>query len=190
MWEQGLCIHFSPFPLFSLSHTHFQFFLWLQEDNKQLNFQDVNIVFVPCRSHRNSFSSPLYFIRERDSVITNINATQKPLRTCEVKKYKTLPKNRSMPAQIMFFAKASGRKKDRANKLYSFHSSSVIALSFSSLSQAFQTDRLDNGSDCYKIVCFLCKLFHLLFFQSFSSTELLTKHQTLPKFFCKLGECV
>lgn len=105
-----------PLYLLSFSHTHFQFFLWLQEDNKQLNFQDLNTVLVPCRSHRISFSPPLYLIRERDSVITNINATQKPLGTCEVKKYKVPPKSMSMPALIMFFAEASGRKKDPPNK--------------------------------------------------------------------------
>lgn len=112
----GAAHSFLPLHLFSLSHTHFQFFLWLQEDNKLLNFQDLNIEFVPCKSHRNSFSPPLYFIGERDSVITNINATQKPPGTCEVKKYKIPPKSRSMPAQIMFFAEASGRKKDPPNK--------------------------------------------------------------------------
>lgn len=105
-----------PLHLSSFSHTHCQFSLCLQENNTQLNFQDLNIVLFPCRSHRNSFSPPLYLIRERESAITNINATQKPLGTCEVKKYKIPPKSRSMSAQITFFAKASGRKKDPPNK--------------------------------------------------------------------------
>lgn len=99
-----------PLHLSSFSHTHCQFSLCLQENNTQLNFQDLNIVLFPCRSHRNSFSPPLYLIRERDSAITNINATQKPLGTCEVKKYKIPPKKQVNVSTNYFFCKGFRKK--------------------------------------------------------------------------------
>lgn len=101
-----------PLYLFSVSCTRFQFFLWLQEDNKQLNFQDLNTVLVPCRSYRNSFSPPLRLIREKDSVITNINATQKTLGTCEVKKYKVPPKKHVNATTNYVFCRGFRKKEE------------------------------------------------------------------------------
>lgn len=117
MWEQGMCIHFSQalfFSLYSVSHIKiFNIPLLLQGDNRELNFQDLNIVLVfLCRSDRNSFPPPLCLIRERDSIITHINVTQKHLGICEAKKYKNPSKGSLMSSQIFGFAKASARKKD------------------------------------------------------------------------------
>lgn len=94
----------------------FNFLLLLQEDKRELNFPNLNIALVSCRSNRNSFPPPLYLIRERDSVITDVNATQKHLATCEAKKYKMLPKGSSMSSQTVVFAKTSGRKRDPPDK--------------------------------------------------------------------------
>lgn len=116
MWEQGMCIHFSQalfFSLYSVSHIKiFNIPLLLQGDNRELNFQDLNIVLVfLCRSDRNSFPPPLCLIRERDSIMTHINVTQKHLGICEAKKYKNPSKGSLMSSQIFGFAKASARKK-------------------------------------------------------------------------------
>lgn len=85
VWEQGLCIPFLQTLFLStcsptLMHI-FNFPLLLQEGKREQNFQDLNIVLAFCSSDRNSFPPPLCLIRERDSIITDITATQKQLRS-------------------------------------------------------------------------------------------------------------
>lgn len=85
VWEQGLSIHFLQTLFLStcsptLMHI-FNFPFLLQEGKREQNFQDLNIVLAFCSSDRNSFPPPLCLIRERDSIITDITATQKQLRS-------------------------------------------------------------------------------------------------------------
>lgn len=107
LWGEGLC---------SSWIRMFNFLLLLREEKSELNFPNLNIALVSCRSNRNCFPSPLHLIRERDSVITDINATQKHLGTCEARKYKMPPKGSLMSSQIVGFAKTSGRKRDPPDK--------------------------------------------------------------------------
>jgi len=69
MWEQRLCIHFFQTLFLSTcsasSAQIFDLHLLLQEDKRQLNFQDLSMLLVSYSSDRNSFLLLLCLINKR-----------------------------------------------------------------------------------------------------------------------------